>query len=64
MQKKVLLIHKGKSFMLNTIVKNLVDDGYEVVEAAPEMEEIAAGGYNGHDGNALCAKIRAGEAAN
>ena len=42
MQKKVLLIHKGKSFMLNTIVKNLVDDGYEVVEAAPEMEEIAA----------------------
>ena len=41
MQKKVLLIHKGKSFMLNTIVKNLVDDGYEVVEAAPEMEEIA-----------------------
>ena len=42
MQKKVLLIRKGKSFMLNTIVKNLVDDGYEVVEAAPEMEEIAA----------------------
>ena len=42
MQKKVLLIHKGKSFMLNTIVKNLVDNGYEVVEAAPEMEEIAA----------------------
>ena len=28
--------------MLNTIVKNLVDNGYEVVEAAPEMEEIAA----------------------
>ena len=42
MQKKVLLIHKGKSFMFNTIVKNLVDNGYEVVEAAPEMEEIAA----------------------
>ena len=42
MQKKGLLIHKGKSFMFNTIVKNLVDNGYEVVEAAPEMEEIAA----------------------
>lgn len=42
MQKKVLLIRKGKSFMLNTIVKNLVDDGYEVIEAAPDMEEIAA----------------------
>ena len=57
MQKKVLLIHKGKSFMLNTIVKNLVDDGYEVVEAAPEMEEIAAQGGNGthtHVSGGLC----------
>ena len=33
MQKKVLLIHKGKSFMLNTIVKNLVDDGGNIVHA-------------------------------
>ena len=42
MKKKILLIHKGKSFMLNTIVKNLVDSGYEVVQAAPDTEEIAA----------------------
>ena len=33
MQKKFLLIRKGKSFMLNTIVKNLVDDGYEVIRS-------------------------------
>jgi len=41
MKKKILLIHKGKSFMLNTIVKNLTDNDYEVVEAAPTMEEVA-----------------------
>ena len=42
MEKKILLIHKGKSFMLNTIVKNLADDGYSVVETEPTMEDIAA----------------------
>lgn len=42
MSKKLLLIHQGKSFMLNTIVKNLHDAAYEVVEAQPVMEEIAA----------------------
>lgn len=42
MEKKILLIHKGKSFMLNTIVKNLADDGYAVVEVEPAMEDIAA----------------------
>ncbi len=42
MSKKLLLIHQGKSFMLNTIVKNLHDAAYEVVDAQPVMEEIAA----------------------
>jgi CheY-like chemotaxis protein len=42
MSKKVLLIRQGKSFMLNTIVKNLHDAAYEVVEVMPSMEEIAA----------------------
>lgn len=42
MEKKILLIHKGKSFMLNTIAKNLADDGYAVVEVEPAMEDIAA----------------------
>jgi len=42
MKKKLLLIHKGKSFMLNTIVKNLTDGGYEVMETEPTMEDITA----------------------
>ena len=42
MQKTVLLIHKGKSFMLGTIAKNLADGGYKVVEAEPTMEDINA----------------------
>ncbi len=41
MQKTVLLIHKGKSFMLGTIAKNLMDGGYKVIEAEPTMEEIS-----------------------
>ena len=40
MEKKILLIRKGKSFMLNTIVKNLTAEGYEVIEVEPTMEEI------------------------
>lgn len=32
MKKKILLIRKGKSFMLNTIEKNLTDADYEVVQ--------------------------------
>ena len=42
MQKTVLLIHKGKSFMLGTIAKNLADGGYKVVEVEPTMEDISA----------------------
>ena len=40
MEKKILLIRKGKSFMLNTIVKNLTAEGYELIEVEPTMEEI------------------------
>ena len=42
MQKKVLLIHKGKSFMLGSIAKNFADSGYEVVEAEPTVEDLGA----------------------
>ena len=40
MEKKILLIRKGKSFMLNTIVKNLTAEGYELIESEPTMEDI------------------------
>ena len=40
MEKKILLIRKGKSFMLNTIVKNLTAEGYELIESDPTMEDI------------------------
>ena len=40
MEKKILLIRKGRSFMLNTLVKNLTSEGYELIEADPTMEEI------------------------
>jgi len=40
MKKKILLIRKGKSFMLNTIEKNLTDADYEVVAVDPDMEAI------------------------
>ena len=42
MKKKILLIRRGKSFMLNTIIKNLQDGGYEVVPVDPDMEDIEA----------------------
>ncbi|ORU00632.1 putative PAS/PAC sensor protein [Anaerovibrio sp. JC8] len=42
MQKKVVLIHKGKSFMLGTIAKNLADGGYVVIDAEPTVEDIGA----------------------
>ncbi len=42
MQKKVLLIHKGKSFMLGTIAKNFADGGYVVVDAEPTVDDIGA----------------------
>ena len=40
MEKKILLIRKGKSFMLNTLVKNLTAEGYEIIEADPTTEDI------------------------
>ncbi len=41
MQKKILLIRTGKSFMLNTLMKNLTSAGFEVVESEPTTEDIA-----------------------
>lgn len=41
MQKRLLLIRKGKSFMLNTLLKNLTAAGFEVVESDPTTEDIA-----------------------
>lgn len=41
MKKNVLFITKGKSFMANTIVKNLQDASYEVRHVAPELSEIS-----------------------
>ncbi len=40
MQKTVLLINKGKSFMVVTIAKSFTDAGYKVVEVEPTMEDI------------------------
>ena len=40
MEKRILLIRKGKSFMLNTLVKNLTSEGYELIEAEPTTEDI------------------------
>jgi len=37
MQKTVLLINKGKSFMVVTIAKSFTDAGYKVVEVEPTM---------------------------
>ena len=42
MQKNVLLIHKGKAFMLGTIAKNFADGGYGVAEAEPTVENLGA----------------------
>ena len=41
MEKKILLIRTGKSFMLNTLMKNLTSAGFEVVESEPTTEDIA-----------------------
>ena len=42
MKKRVLLINRGKSFMINTIVKNLTDAQYEVIMAEPDISELTA----------------------
>ena len=42
MQKTVLLINKGKSFMLVTIARSFREAGYKVVEVEPTMEDIGA----------------------
>lgn len=38
MKKKILLIHKGKSFMLNTIVKNLQNGNYGSMMTEPSSK--------------------------
>ncbi|SHK47282.1 hypothetical protein SAMN05216582_10528 [Selenomonas ruminantium] len=40
MKKNILLVHRGKSFMLNTIAKNLQNGGYEVIFVDPAVEDI------------------------
>lgn len=40
MKKNLLFITKGKSFMANTIDKNLQDAHYEVVHVEPELSEL------------------------
>ena len=40
MKKTVLFITKGKSFMANTIIKNLKDSHYDVTEVEPELSEM------------------------
>ena len=38
--KKVLFVTKGKSFMANTIEKNLLDSDYEVIRIEPELSDM------------------------
>lgn len=40
MEKRILLIGGGKSFMVTSIAKELRDEGFEVVQAAPDVTEI------------------------
>ena len=40
MEKRVLLIGGGKSFMVTSIAKELREQGFEVVQAAPDVTEI------------------------
>ena len=40
MKKNVIFIAKGKSFMANTIVKNLQDADYDVLQIEPEIAAI------------------------
>ncbi len=40
MKKRVLLIGGGKSFMVTSIAKELTEEGFDVVQAAPNVTEI------------------------
>ena len=40
MEKKVLFVAKGKSFMANTIARNLQDSEYNVIRIEPELSEL------------------------
>ncbi len=40
MEKRVLLVGGGKSFMVTSIAKELREDGFEVIQAAPDVTEI------------------------
>ena len=40
MEKRVLLIGGGKSFMVTSIANELKEEGFEVIQAAPNVTEI------------------------
>ena len=40
MDKRVLLIGGGKSFMVTSIAKELKEKGFEVVQANPDVTEV------------------------
>ncbi|MCR5404552.1 MAG: response regulator [Butyrivibrio sp.] len=40
MEKRVLLVGGGKSFMVTSIAKELREEGFEVVQAAPDVTQI------------------------
>ena len=40
MEKRVLLIGSGKSFMVSSIAKELKEEGFGVVQALPDVTEI------------------------
>ncbi len=42
MNKKILFISEGMSFMVNAVEKNLLDSGYEVIRVSPKMSELAS----------------------
>ena len=40
MNKKILLISEGNTFMVNAIEKNLIESGYEPVHVLPRMADL------------------------
>ena len=42
MDSKILLISEGSTFMVDAIVKNLTEGGFQVIKSAPSMKDIKA----------------------
>ena len=40
MEKRLLLVGDGKSFMVNSIAKELTQEGFEVIICAPDVTQI------------------------